>query len=226
MESFNWTCPHCERAVTISSERYSEEWHTLRIDNADGRFTLSSVFIVCPNPECSRYTLTADLFESSKHYSAQREELGSEVQSWKLIPSSKGKTFPSYIPETIRDDYSEACQILELSPKASATLARRCLQGILRDFWGAKPGRLVDEIDQIHSQVDPLTWGAIDALRKLGNIGAHMEKDINLIVDVDPGEAGLLIDLIETLFREWYISREERKNRMGAIIAAAANKKP
>jgi len=39
--------------------------------------------------------------------------------------------------------------------------------------------------------VDPLTWEAIDAVRKLGNIGAHMEKDINVIVDVDPEEAEL-----------------------------------
>ena len=31
-------------------------------------------------------------------------------------------------------------------------------------------------------------WQAIDAVRSIGNIGAHMEKDINLIVDVDPEE--------------------------------------
>jgi hypothetical protein len=43
---------------------------------------------------------------------------------------------PDYIPEQIKDDYYEACSILNLSPKASATLARRCLQGMIRDFWG------------------------------------------------------------------------------------------
>ena len=45
------------------------------------------------------------------------------------------------------------------------------------------------EIDAIKDKVDPLTWKSIDATRKIGNIGAHMEKDINLIVDVDPKEA-------------------------------------
>ena len=99
------------------------------------------------------------------------------------------------------------------------------MQGIIRDFWVAKPGRLVDEIDQIKDKVDPLTWDAIDAVRKLGNIGAHMEKDINVIVDVDPDEAELLIGLIETLLREWYVAREERKARMGSIVAAASAKK-
>jgi hypothetical protein len=43
---------------------------------------------------------------------------------------------------------------------------------------------------------------AIDIVRNIGNIGAHMEADINVIVDVDPDEAQTLIELIETLFLE------------------------
>jgi hypothetical protein len=97
---------------------------------------------------------------------------------------------------------------------------------MIRDFWKVKPGRLVDEIAAIQSQVDPLTWDAIEAVRKIGNIGAHMEKDIDVIVEVDPNEADLLIELIETLVREWYINREERRARMGHLVAAAAAKKP
>ncbi len=94
----------------------------------------------------------------------------------------------------------------------------------MRDCWSVKPGRLVDEIDQIKDKIDPPTWDAIASLRKLGNIGAHMEKDINVIVDVDPQEAELLISLIETLLREWYVAREDRKVRMTALISAAATK--
>ena len=52
-----------------------------------------------------------------------------------------------------------------------------------------------------------------------------MEKDVNLIIDVEPDEAGLLIWLIETLFEDWYINREERKARMEAIIGIAGEKK-
>jgi hypothetical protein len=151
--------------------------------------------------------------------------IGYPLQQWNLIPPSRAKTFPAYVPQAILDDYREACLIQDLSPKASATLSRRCLQGILRDFWKVTPGRLVDEIDQIKDKVDPETWAAIDAVRKIGNIGAHMEKDISVIVDVDPNEAELLIGLVETLIREWYIAREERKNRMNAIVTAAASKK-
>ncbi len=220
MADFNWTCPHCERAVTISDGRITTYQHKLWIENAAGRRTLVTTFIVCPNEECRRFTLTAKLYESEVY--CQRETLGKKLEEWSLIPTSRAKNFPTYIPQAILDDYRESCLIRDLSPKAAATLARRCLQGILRDFWKVKPGRLVDEIEQIKDKVDALTWDAIEAVRKIGNIGAHMEKDINVIVDVDPDEAELLIDLVETLLREWYVAREERQKRMGAIVAAAS----
>lgn len=52
-----------------------------------------------------------------------------------------------------------------------------------------------------------------------------MEKDINLVLDVDPDEASLLIGLIETLNEDWYIARHDRNERMAAIKAAAEKKK-
>ena len=61
-------------------------------------------------------------------------------------------------------------------------------------------------------------------MRHVGNIGAHMEKDVNLIIDVDPEEAALLIWLIETLFEEWYIGRHEKDVKMQKIIQVAQEK--
>ncbi|HBQ6832524.1 TPA: DUF4145 domain-containing protein [Klebsiella quasipneumoniae subsp. similipneumoniae] len=112
-----------------------------------------------------------------------------------------------------------------LSPKASATLSRRCLQGMIRDVWKVKPSRLVDEIKAIEDSVEAGMWAAIDAIRNIGNIGAHMENDINVIVDVDPDEADMLIGLLELLLQEWYVERHERKLRVEAITALAAEKK-
>jgi Domain of unknown function (DUF4145) len=134
------------------------------------------------------------------------------------------KILPDYVPAPIVADYKEACLIADLSPKASATLSRRCLQGMIRDFWGISKARLVDEIDAIKDKVDDLAWNAIDGLRKMGNIGAHMEKDINVIVDVDPDEAKLLIGLIETLVDDWYVMRHERKSRMEKLVDAVKSK--
>lgn len=142
-----------------------------------------------------------------------------------IHPSSRAVQFPEYIPKSIRQDYEEACSISNQSPKASATLARRCLQGMIRDFWGIKKNRLIDEIAGLQGKIPASQWAAIDALRKIGNIGAHMEKDVNEIIDVDPGEADRLIMLIELLIDKWYIARHEETELLEHIVTDAKNKK-
>ena len=70
--------------------------------------------------------------------------------------------------------------------------------------------------------------GAIDHVRHVGNIGAHMEKDINLILDVEPDEAQALINLIELLFEEWYVAkhvREARLMKLGMVVDKKREKK-
>jgi hypothetical protein len=223
MNNFSWTCPHCNQPTTITNQNQKINQSDLFIDNQDGHRRLINRYIVCPNTECRKTTL--ELWLHVREYDKfSNPETGDLLKHWQLIPSSSAKSFPNYVPQAIIIDYDEACQICDLSPKASATLSRRCLQGILRDFWKVKPGRLVDEINQIEDKVDPLVWEAIDSVRKIGNIGAHMEKDINVIVDVEPEEAELLIGLIEMLIREWYILREERKKKLEDIKKLSATK--
>jgi hypothetical protein len=96
---------------------------------------------------------------------------------------------------------------------------------MIRDFWKVSKGRLVDEIDAIKDKLDTETWEAIDAVRKIGNIGAHMEKDINVIVDVDPKDAQLLIGLIELLVKDWYIAKHNRQERLKEIVTVSEAKK-
>jgi hypothetical protein len=159
---------------------------------------------------------------------------GKNINIWRVIPESNAVIQPEYIPHPIREDYYQACRIRELSPKASATLARRCLQGMIRDFTGIAKGTLDAEIKELRKQVDEgrapagvthESAEAIDQVRSIGNIGAHMEKDINLIIDVDEGEAQALTDLIELLFSEWYVARHERQQRLTKLAAIAEEKK-
>ena len=174
----------------------------------------------CANNDCRQVQLGIELHKAEVFRSVcdhwTKKDL---IQSWNLLPQSLAKPQPSYIPKPIVEDYKEACLIRDLSPKASATLSRRCLQGIIRDFCGVSDRTLFLEIDTLKKQVKggkgpkqvlEDTVDAIDAVRKIGSIGAHMEKDINVIVDVESMEAQKLIDLIELLFREWYVQRHNR----------------
>ena len=152
-------------------------------------------------------------------------EKSSVIKRWQLLPESESKILPDYVPEAIKEDYYEACLIRDLSPKASATLARRCLQGMIRDFHGISKSKLFDEIKELEGRIEQDVWESIDAVRSVGNIGAHMEKDINTMIDVEPEEAQLLISLIEQLVDEWYIAREDRKNRAQKLKDLAVSKK-
>ncbi len=224
-ESFSWTCPYCQRDATITNPQYSTKYHYFDNNSKYKSQCLISIIIVCPNINCCETTIEARLFKAEYNTQTYRDEIiGNPISTWKLKPESNYIALPEYIPDVLKQDYEEASKILALSPKASATLSRRCLQGMIRDFWDIRKSRLVDEINELQGKIDPLVWEAIDGLRKIGNIGAHLEKDINIIVDVDPNEAELLINLLETLFKEWYINRYNRKEQLQAIIDAAKGK--
>lgn len=101
----------------------------------------------CPNPECRKYSLELSLYDAEKAGAILIEK--ENLNRWQLIPDSKAKSFPDYISKQILDDYNEAFLTMEMSPKAFAILSRRCLQGIIRDFWKVEPGKLSNEINQI-----------------------------------------------------------------------------
>ena len=215
MSSFQ--CPYCSVTMPVTKDTFDYQVPAFRSScgiYASGAYNESAIkvlFYKCP--QCGNYTIFA-------------EGVGEMVKDINTIlkPNSLAKQFPDYIPEAIRNDYEEACAIVNLSPKASATLARRCLQGIIHDFWDIKLKNLNQEISALKDKIPLDLWSSIDALRQLGNIGAHMEKDTDVIVDIDPNEAESLIKLIELLMKEWYINREERKKLFSNIISTNKSK--
>ncbi|MCH8081987.1 MAG: DUF4145 domain-containing protein [Proteobacteria bacterium] len=231
MNPFEWTCPHCNSLQTVVGERYSsDKTQIYNSRSTHGKVIGGFTSIVCANPKCKKLTLSCTLYSIKTN---TVNTLGKILKTWKLIPESSAKPQPNYILKAVVEDYEEACKIRDLSPKASATLARRCLQGMIRDFCGISKKTLFGEIKELTRLLDdgneprgvtPESIEAIDAVRKVGNIGAHMEEDVNVIIPIDPGEAQILIDLIETLFEDWYIAREQRKNRFTKVKALGDKK--
>lgn len=216
-------CPYCQHDFVITSGNLERK--NLFFVNKD--YTgLSKYFsvahVVCPNDECKKSILEIRVSYCSGNPEINGVDVSIKedcIPQRRILPEGTSRTYPEYIPQALRNDYEEACKIVDLSPKASATLARRCLQGMIRDFHGINRRSLVDEINALQGVIEPALWDAIDAVRNIGNIGAHMEKDVNVIVDIDPDEAQQLIGLIELLFDEWYVQREERAKRLQAIKA-------
>lgn len=167
----------------------------------------------CPNDDCKKETIYAAGINGYID--------GCVVP---IYPPAVYTVFPDYVPQAVRTDYEEACMVVSSSPKSAATLCRRCLQGMIRDFWGINGKNLNVEISQLADKVPASQWKAIDAIRSIGNIGAHMEKDVNLIIDVEPEEAQKLIRLIEHLIEKWYIDRHDAESLYSEITAIAEEK--
>ena len=227
-EGFSWQCPFCGRPVTLLDQNLSTSSHHLLIKNQHGDQRLDTLFMVCPNEECREFVLKASLEGGAwrTHPGGGREWDGSTVdkQRWDLVPQSNAQVWPDYVPRQIREDYQEACAIRALSPKASAALSRRCLQGMIRDFFGIRKDTLKQEIDTLREKVGPGVWDAIDGVRRVGNVGAHMEKYVNLIIPLDSDEANVMIGLLEELAQLWYVDRHNRELRITAMTKLAEEK--
>lgn len=206
-------CPYCSMIMSLNASTKSVQTPCFnrptlayKLDSPEGESCVEISFYLCPN--CHQYTILA-------------HGIGKAVQDIGTVnirPISQAKVFPEYIPLAIRQDYTEACAIVALSPKASATLSRRCLQGMIRDFWNIQESNLSKAINKLEGLIPAPQWNVINGLRRLGNIGAHMEKDINLIVDIDPNEAQKLIKLIEHLLEQWYINRHDQEQLYSDIM--------
>ena len=211
----DFLCPYCNHAAALNDSTYLKVKSSFESPYhgynplKDSEVTLG--IFKCPH--CSGYSINA-------------QGTGPKVKTdvVHIKPISLAKQFPDYIPKAIRQDYEEAYAIVNLSPKASATLSRRCLQGMIRDFYKVKPSMLFKEIGQLEHKIPVMQWKVLDGIRKLGNIGAHMENDINVIVDIDPGEAEKLLKVIEKLLQDWYVENHETELLYSDIIAISDEK--
>lgn len=230
MSDFSWVCQYCGQPTTVTSPNYDSESHVVDIEKEKIAFgshlSYRGKVIACPNPDCKQISFEIALNAAYRDQFGRWQTSGN-LHRWELLPESSAKPQPDYIPTQIVNDYIEACRIKGLSPKASATLSRRCLQGMIRDFWGikVKSGKLADEIKELEGRVSQAEWDAIDAVRSVGNVGAHMVRDVNVIIDVEPQEAMLLIQLIEDCFKNWYVVRHDREERQKRLITLARGKK-
>ena len=164
----DFTCPFCSHTFPLISDTYKCYSSSFSVSDSSswGRTPANSLYLKFYScPHCNKISVRID---GGTHDLA--------CISIPVYPNSLAKQFPEYVPQSIRDDYQESYAILHLSPKASATLARRCLQGMIRDFWGIIKSRLIDEINALQGKVPTSQWKAIDSIRSIGNIGAHMKK--------------------------------------------------
>ena len=156
------------------------------------------VWQICPS--CSRFIV---------NFFAQGSPDFPRPKEWLVYPKGATRPVPREVSPPYSQDFIEACLVLPDSEKASAALARRCLQSILRDKAQTTKRDLADQIDEvINSGKLPshITEG-LHAVRNIGNFAAHPMKSTSTgtIVNVEPGEAEWTLDVIESLFDFYFV---------------------
>lgn len=111
--------------------------------------------------------------------------------------------------------------MLHVSPKASAALSRRCLQNVLRDAAKVKHSHLAVEIQEVldSGQLRSDVAEVVDAIRHIGNFAAHPTKSTNTgeILPVEEHEAEWNLEILELLFRDYYVEPTTRKKKLEAL---------
>lgn len=229
-DPFNWTCPTCGRHTTITSPDHDSKVMDVIARNTPDELGVEvwAQLIECPNKECRAQSLSVSVnrgvrtANSVRLQSRRNQPVG--IGHFTFLPTT-AQPLSKHVPAGVLADYNEAYLISKLSPKASATLARRALQGMVRDFWSVVGLRTLHaELLAIKDKCDSDLYEAMMAVKSIGNIGAHPEQDVNLMVDVERGEPEVLLELIHLLDREWYVARAEKQSRIAKMRELAADK--
>jgi hypothetical protein len=209
-------CAHCLKSFHAVFQKIELHWGGTVLEEDVRRFQV--VYTKCP--ACARAIIFLD--SGIGEFDRKRSMV------W---PKGIARApLPAEVPEEFAADYREACLVLTDSAKACAALSRRCLQHLLREKVRVKPSDLSKEIDELlASKALPSDLAdAIDAIRNLGNFAAHPLKSSNtgLILDVEPGEAEWLLDVLEDLFDFYFVRPAKLAAKRAALDKklAEANK--
>lgn len=199
-------CPHCLHDVffakaEVKSPGQGGTYVTNDFYSQIGDETVSVSFYHCPN--CDHLVVFGEVIVSGKS------------ETTLVWPRTALRSVPVEVPEHIKRDYLESANVLPISCKASAALSRRCLQTVLTEAGGTKKKDLSDQIDEILPSLPSHLAQAVDAIRAIGNFGAHpiKSKSSGEIVDVEPGEAEWNLDVLDGLLDFYYVQPERTKQR-------------
>ena len=225
-------CPHC--AVVIqpnwcrgnidlpsSDEIRPEDYGHV---TPGPHFEAAWVWAATKCPSCRKPIINVELVDVDDPLHTIRQERAYPPFSGRVVVDDA-------VPELFRADYVEACNVLDMSSKASAALARRVVQGILQD-QGYRSKNLAQQIDEVLGESDPPKIlpshirKTIDAVRNFGNFAAHPITELTSlqVIDIEPQEAAWCLEIVEALFDHYYVGParvEERRAQLNEKLAQA-----
>ena len=217
-------CPHCSVAANITWSTATSFTDVVKKPEFEDEYEFNGVEIAYARcPECGGLLVCLRYGESPEGDGAAIRCVRSEER---IYPLGSSRPLAAEVPQDYRNEFLEACKVEGVSPKASAALSRRLLQQVLRDELNLKSTNLATQVDQFIALpgIPSYLSKAVDAIRNIGNLAAHPIKATNTgeIVDVEPGEAMWLLDVLESLFEFVFVQPvrlDARKKELNAKLA-------
>jgi uncharacterized protein DUF4145 len=197
-------CRHC-------LVEFHDTWNLLQppLSDADGWFCV--VHTTCP--ACKRLQVA--------YTRVQPGNLSTGLRIFLYPQSVSREPVNPLVPSKFAADYVEACNVLDISPKASAALSRRIMQHVLRECTKVVAPNLDQEIQKVldGNMVPSHIADSLDAVRTVGNFAAHPIKGTSSgeIVDVEPGEAEWNLDTVEALFDFFFVQPAKTAAKRAAL---------
>ncbi len=220
-------CPYCKTGINL--ELFGGDQYPLSGEGEEDEHGCEPGYGTAHGwcPECDEFIVlyrqgkVKELREGSWHFEGETDDSV-------IYPRNSARSIlDEEVPELYRESFNQAAAVLSLSPMASAAISRRCLQHLLRQEFGIEKRSLAQEIDEFIQlqNVPSFISDAVDAVRNIGNFAAHPLKDTNTgeIVEVEPGEADWLLEVLESLYDFVFIQPKrlaQRKESLNKKLAA------
>ena len=216
----NTTCPHCLTNVRLLPPNASSQ----------NGATIEIVALYAPKEIC--YIYTSRCPQCDQHILSLSIAPSGQSMSEEQLIWPRASNRPPLKPDVLSkyaDDYNEAAQILVISPKASAALARRCLQAMLVEQVKVSSKTLDKQIEEAIPTLPSYIANQLHYVREVGNLAAHPTKSTSTgeIMDIEPGEAEATLDVLDYLFDHFFINpaeQQKRKNELNKRLAEAGRK--
>jgi hypothetical protein len=210
-------CPHCRHKLAPEPRVFEMK---------DGRERRSWRARITRCPNCSGDTVELTC-------------VGHDGFDWRRVhPLGMQPILPAGVPDRVARLHREAALLVSVSPTFSAVASRRCLEGVLKlHGYGERAGQRRDPVlaDRVKAFVSDATTphappsdlkDAIDAVRHLGNSGAHPGSDAETgdLFEATVEDAEDALDLVEAVLVHFYGQSQDRAARWRAFREGVARR--
>lgn len=204
-------CPHCKARTQcdlVFPSLYKDDRDISAGERSTyvNRYGTTFVYSIWKCRACGRL-----LFRVTKHEKYRDPVVLAEFPSGVWIDAD----FDDVVSPDVLEDFRSALKCFEFGEyRASAAMARRCLQTSILEFGAASSESLFGQIDSLHTKrPDRFTKDIKDwahEIRLFGNWGAHPDEDG--LKDVDKDTAAQVIDFLKAYFEYVYKLPREVEN--------------